>query len=642
MGNYKIDKKSKRDAIHIINGYNIAVLVVFIMITFFLGLNLNKLLFLPICASTIMIITLFLTSKGFFRLSKYILIIVPSYTILTISSIAKSNGFTDNVLMYLVPKILIYALLISPVVFFGIRKKKDLIISVIIMLPAIVFYEKVHSLFGVEIQDLSFDPTYYTIVFVLLTIFFIGIYSSILSLQSFNLKNIHELKQSQEIIKRKKSILEIQNIELEFNSHLFSILQITSQSKKSLNLILKEVLSEFLSIEKLGLDGKGVVFLKNEEGNLVLVAEENAKALQDSCQLVKSGQCLCGKVLSKKESLFCNEINHSHDILPVGMKPHGHYVVPIMDNGEVLGVFNVYIKAGEEKSEIIENYLNATSSILARRIISENYLNKIENQKSVITTAMKEVTDSLSYATNLQSALLPNQTTLDNIFNQSYFIYLPKDMVSGDFYFAYDFPKYKYFGIGDCTGHGIPGAILSAMSIETVNQVIQSDNIASPELLLEELRLMAKLRFATNKDTNRNDAMDMALCRYEENNKELLFSGANINLVIIRNGEIFEYKSTRNPIGNYLKEVPFNVHKIVLEKGDNLYIYSDGLSDQFGFSFERQKQIKLMRKRVYAILLAIQKLPFEKQKAQILSELYTWKKDIENTDDITLFTLRIG
>ncbi len=393
------------------------------------------------------------------------------------------------------------------------------------------------------------------------------------------------------------------------------------------------------------MDKKGVLFIKNSNGDLELVAQKNAKILEKSCAIVKEGQCLCGKVLQSKENIFCNNVDHKHNIIPDGMTPHGHYVVPIKKGNEVLGVLNTYIKADTPFNSLVEEYLEGIAELLARRIQAEKDMKQIEEQKTIIASTLKDLTDSLNYATLLQSSLLPNQKTLDKLFNKSYFIYLPKDVVSGDFYFAHKINKegveYKYFGIGDCTGHGIPGGFLSAMSIEAVTQILFDMPGLTPERILEVMRLKSKMRFATNEDTALNDMLDLSVCRYDEERKELMFSGANLDLYIARRGKLLKYKGTRNPVGHYPEEIPFELHTIKVEEGDNIYLFTDGINDQFGYSEEKKRYVKFKRKGVEQLLLSLQNKPFEKHKTILYDFFLDWKKDTPSTDDVTFFCIQV-
>ncbi len=635
----------KRKAVGILYLYNIIVILVFTFSLFFIWFNARDAVLVPGSFLLIFYFSLYSIFRKNYTTAKYILSVVPIYAVVITSVVAKLNGFGNNVIMYLTPRILSMALLLTPIILFSVKHKKEMFISFLWSLIPIVLFDYIHHLWGVDIKNLPVGVSFYPLLLFFLACFFTTIFVSIMLLQVVNLDTIAEMERAEFNLAQKTLSLSHKNIQLEFYAHLFEILQITSRYDIKLDEVLKKVIDEILKIEKLGLDKKGVVFLKNKEGNLELVAQSGAKILENSCAIVKEGQCLCGKVLQSKENMFCNKVGHQHDIVPEGMKPHGHYVIPIKIDNEVLGIINVYIKVGEPFNRVVEQYLEATADILARRIQADRNLKQIEEQKTIISLTLKDVTDSLNYAMLLQSSLLPSQITLNKLFKKVYYIYIPKDVVSGDFYFAHktgrEGVEYKYFGVGDCTGHGIPGAFLSVMSIETVSQVIFDMPGSTPEKILEAMRLRSKMRFMVNVETARNDMLDLALCRYDEEAKELMFSGANLDLYIARGGELLKYKGTRNPIGHYPDEIPFELHTIDVQEGDNIYLFSDGLNDQFGYSEEKKKYVKLKRKGVEQLLLSLQDEPFEKHKMMLYSFFLNWKKDIPATDDTTFFCVQV-
>ncbi len=635
----------KRKAIGILYLYNIIVILVFTFSLFFIWFNARDAVLLPAFFLVIFYFSLYSIYKKNYTTAKYILSVVPVYAVVITSVVAKVNGFGNNVIMYLTPRILSMALLLTPIILFSVKHKKEMFFSFLWSLIPIIFFDYIHHLWGVDLENLPVGVSYYPLLLFFLSCFFITIYVSILLLQVVNLDTIAERENAEFTLVQKSLALSKKNTQLEFHAHLFKILQITSRYDLPLKEVFKEVLTELLKVQKLGLDKKGVIFIKKENGELELVTQIGAKILEKSCAIVKEGECLCGKVLVSKENMFCNKVGHQHDIVPEGMKPHGHYVIPIKNRNEVLGIINVYIKVNEPFNNVVEQYLHATADILARRIQADRNVKQIEEQKGIISSTLKDVTDSLNYAMLLQSSLLPSQITLNKLFNKSYFMYLPKDVVSGDFYFAHktgrEGVEYKYFGIGDCTGHGIPGAFLSVMSIETVTQVIFDMPGSTPEKLLEAMRLKSKMRFATNVETARNDMLDMALCRYQEEEKELMYAGANLDLYIVRKGELLKYRGTRNPIGHYPEEVPYELYTIKVEEDDNIYLFSDGLNDQFGYSEEKKRYVKLKRKGVEHLLLSLQNEPFEKHKTLLYSYILNWKKDILATDDITLLCVQV-
>jgi len=446
---------------------------------------------------------------------------------------------------------------------------------------------------------------------------------------------------SRDISERKK-----REKKLQFQSNLYAILDILSQHKP-LPIILNEVLEELVNLDEISTEDKGAIFLKNKQGNLEIVAQKNASILEKSCAIVKPGECLCGLVLKTKEKRFCNNVDHTHSLQPEGMTNHGHYVYPIKDENEILGVLNLYTKPNESFDSSTDDYIVAITELLARRVLEEKTKEllafnseKLHQQHETLNKTLKELKESIRYAAFLQNSLLPNQETINKHFKESSVLYIPRDNVSGDFYFSHSYENLLYFGVGDCTGHGIPGAFLAAMSIESVKSIISSNLGAKPDFLLTELRRLAKNRFNTNLEEERTDSMDAGICLYDKINEKLYFSGGFMNLLLIRNNnELLEFKGSSCPVGPYPVELPYELYDIGLKKNDVIYLFSDGYVDQFGVDkiSKKVKTTKFKRKRLKNLLLSICHLPSSVQVKRLNESIVDWRMGHEQVDDITIF-----
>jgi serine phosphatase RsbU (regulator of sigma subunit) len=238
---------------------------------------------------------------------------------------------------------------------------------------------------------------------------------------------------------------------------------------------------------------------------------------------------------------------------------------------------------------------------------------------------------------------MPNQETINRYFTDSSFWFKPRDKVSGDFYFVQEAKNNLYFGVGDCTGHGIPGSILSVMSVEAVKSVLLNSNQEKPDKILEKLRIIAKERFSVNIHEKRSDSMDAAICMFNREENKLYYAGGFINLFIIRNNcELIEYKATRCPIGTYPVEYDFELHEITLLKGDVIYLASDGFVDQFGHdkNSNHTKSVKFKNKRFKELILSISHLDCNQQTDILKKMLEEWRGKVDQTDDITIFIVR--
>jgi len=425
-----------------------------------------------------------------------------------------------------------------------------------------------------------------------------------------------------------------------------------------------------------------------------MVAHKNlGQALLEKCAIVKSGECLCGKVLKNKKSLHCDHIGKEHDFRTEGMKEHGHYNIPFLFHNKVLGVLTLYLKHGHKKQEyevkFLETIAATISSVINRKSIQEKlkiqaieqeklnqqlfaqkleleqrnqeiqqyskqqdalnqkffaqtleldqrnieieqYSKKLEEQKKRVEAAHKDVTDSITYAQTIQEALLPKPEQLSQLFDEYFVIYLPKQVVSGDFYYAQKVREKLIFTVADCTGHGVPGGFITMLGITFISELIHHKEIKNSAQILEILRTNIKGIFAEFGSKNAN-GFDISLCVVDTNTNKLSFAGAYNSLYIIRNGKLLEYKGTKNPIGWHPKEMPFENYEVQLQNDDKIYLFTDGYYDQIG---ENKK--KFLRKRFKMLLIEIADLPMKEQKRLLKGIFDKWKGNEYQTDDVTV------
>lgn len=289
---------------------------------------------------------------------------------------------------------------------------------------------------------------------------------------------------------------------------------------------------------------------------------------------------------------------------------------------------------------------------------------KIETQLGVIQSQHSNITNSINYAQRIQNAMLPGEPSLKHLIKDSFVLFKPKDVVSGDFYWFYniktgtnlnEFDPETNVGVErlpdpkearkivvaavDSTGHGVPGALMSMIGYNLLN-MIASKNIFEADKILGELH--KNVRFALQQYKNDNkDGMDMALCVIDKDAKTMEFSGAKNPLVYIQDGELFHVKGDSHPIGGSQGEAKrtYTKHIISIEKPTSFYLFSDGYSDQFGGTESK----KFMIKNFKELLLKIHPLPFEEQKAILNSTIEDWKGNNEKQlDDILVMGMRVG
>lgn len=250
----------------------------------------------------------------------------------------------------------------------------------------------------------------------------------------------------------------------------------------------------------------------------------------------------------------------------------------------------------------------------------------------------KEITESLNYAQSIQSSILPNPAMLSTYFSDYFISYKPKDIVSGDFYFFYEFRDLLFLACIDCTGHGVPGALMTVLANNLLKSVIKHHHLSNPAAILHTLDQLLYDEFNRNKKVKRADGMDIGICVFDFDRATVQFSGANHSLLIYdaQNQRELEFKGNRYPIGLYHDvQKNFETHEIKFQQGDRFYLFSDGITDQFG----GEKDKKFTKKRLKENLFTNGKL----SEVQLASEraFETWKQKTEQTDDVLLIGLEV-
>ncbi len=263
----------------------------------------------------------------------------------------------------------------------------------------------------------------------------------------------------------------------------------------------------------------------------------------------------------------------------------------------------------------------------------EKQKNEVENQRDVIKIAHKEITDSISYAKRIQNAILPPARIVKEYLEDSFILYNPKDVVAGDFYWMRHVDKKILFAAADCTGHGVPGAMVSVVCNNALNRSVREYGITDPGEILNKTRDIVVREFEKS-DQEVNDGMDIALCVLE--GSTLTYAGAYNPLWIIRNGELLETKANRFPIGLSRNPQPYTTHTIKLEKDDVLYIFTDGFVDQFGGQYGKKYKANNFKN----LLLDIYSKPMAEQRNLINESFEHWRGHLEQVDDICIIGVR--
>jgi serine phosphatase RsbU (regulator of sigma subunit) len=268
--------------------------------------------------------------------------------------------------------------------------------------------------------------------------------------------------------------------------------------------------------------------------------------------------------------------------------------------------------------------------------INKEYEGIIVNQKENLELKNKEITDSITYAKRIQTAILPPDNIIQKHLKDFFIVYLPKDVVAGDFYWMEHVNDIVLFAAADCTGHGVPGAMVSVVCNNALNRAVREEGLTDPGKILDRTREIIVHEFGkSNEDVK--DGMDISLCALNTKTKELKWAGANNPLWVISNGILQETKPDKQPIGQHFNARPFTTHSIALKEKDTLYVSTDGFQDQFGGAKGKKYKASCLKQ----FLTTIHSKPLEEQKRIIKDEFTNWRGKNEQVDDVCLIGIRI-
>jgi serine phosphatase RsbU (regulator of sigma subunit) len=264
---------------------------------------------------------------------------------------------------------------------------------------------------------------------------------------------------------------------------------------------------------------------------------------------------------------------------------------------------------------------------------------QLEKQNSIIEEKNKDITDSINYARRIQEAILPAKELKRQLFPESFILFQPRDIVSGDFYWFSEKNGKLLIAAVDCTGHGVPGAFMSMIGNAFLNEIVNEKEITKPAEILNQLRenVVDALKQSDAESENK-DGMDIALCSFNSNFSSVEFAGAFNPLWLIRKGELKIFSPDKEPVGfQSATSTPFTNQSINLEKGDTIYIFSDGFADQFGGP--KGKKFKYLQ--LQHALVSIQHQSMSEQENSLLKIFDGWKGNLEQVDDVLVIGIRV-
>ncbi|MCS7027155.1 MAG: SpoIIE family protein phosphatase [Bacteroidia bacterium] len=283
--------------------------------------------------------------------------------------------------------------------------------------------------------------------------------------------------------------------------------------------------------------------------------------------------------------------------------------------------------------------LDQAATMLDNAFLYEGLEQVIAERTQVIEQQNKDIQDSIRYARRIQFAVMPSVVDIQKFIPNSFIFFSPKDIVSGDFYWALPAEEYFFIAAGDCTGHGVPGAFMSLIGSMLLHNIVSEYRIYDTGKILTELHNAIRKTLQSNPTDEYGliqDGMDISLCRINLKTKHIQFSGANHILYIFQNGQMYEHKTDKMPIGGQ-HEYTFTTYEIQFNSNDILYMFTDGITDQFG----GEEGKKFSRKQLASLLESIHTLPAQQQLERIQKHILEWRKDIPQTDDMLVIGISL-
>lgn len=365
--------------------------------------------------------------------------------------------------------------------------------------------------------------------------------------------------------------------------------------------------------------------------------------LQDS--LINAEQIKLDEIRETKEKEIRDQKAHTSKLVMIGLM-----VALVLMLGIIILVYRNYRSKKKASEEILEQKGEVEKQrdrVQEEKLIADEQREIAQKQKMELELIHQEITDSINYAQRIQNAILPSTETVEKALQNQFVLYLPKAVVAGDFYWVREVGERVYFAAADCTGHGVPGALVSIICSNALNRTIEEFKLTDPgEILDKTTDLLIEAFVQSNQDVK--DGMDISLCCFNKKENSYTFAGANNPLYVIKqktDGLILEENTIQNET-NYLIEIKgdrqsigwqenrkkFTSNTVHVNKGDMIYSFTDGFPDQFGG--ERGKKYKYRKFKNF--LLSVSNLPLWEQKSQIEKEFNTWKGDLEQIDDVCI------
>lgn len=369
---------------------------------------------------------------------------------------------------------------------------------------------------------------------------------------------------------------------------------------------------------------KAVEYFGKEINELInVISEKNSDDTEAEIALLNNEKAVQNLALKTKE---------------LDLAQKNNYLIAAFAGGVILLILAFLLYNRSE----LKNKANLVLEEKHKEIASQR--DALNAQNHIIQKKNEDITNSIVYAKRIQDAMLPSIVNMNNYFEEIFVLYLPKDIVSGDMYWFSDVHYNKnqeiFLASVDCTGHGVPGALMCMLADAYLNQIVNLQQVFSPDEILENLCISIKKALKQD-ESNNKDGMDITICAINKSINQMLFSSANRSAILAENGNFIEFKGTKRAIGGIDRTglKPFEVHQIDMElhKGKMFYLYTDGFQDQFG----GEHDTKILSKTFKQLLAQNAHLEVEEQKTLLSNFFNSWKGKQSQTDDVLVIGFRI-
>lgn len=353
--------------------------------------------------------------------------------------------------------------------------------------------------------------------------------------------------------------------------------------------------------------------------------------------------CISGWAMLNKSSVVIEDI-YKDERIPIDayevtfVKSLAMVPIRTMDPIGAIGNYWAaqYMPTAEQVS-LLQSLADITAVTLENIKVYDEMDHRVKYRTHALHERNKEITDSITYAERIQKAILPTEELIKKYLPDSFIMYKPKDIVAGDFYWFERIGNINFIAAADCTGHGVPGAMVSVVCSNALNRAINEFGITETGKILDKARELVLETFEKSNEEIK-DGMDISLCSINTETNELCWSGANNSLWYIHNNCLGEIKAHKQSVGKTDQPESFPTHRFCLDKGDVVYLVTDGFADQFG----GEKGKKYKRRQLEKLLVDTHLGSMEDQKQKLEAELNDWKGNLEQVDDITIIGVRLA